>query len=219
MNGGPSPRIYSRRNLGALAGRVGLASDLAHEAEVVSLVLPFRVSDHVVEELIDWSDPAADPIYMLTFPRRGMLHPGDYAALEAALERGASAAELEVIATAIRATLNPHPAGQHELNVPDDRRRGRGRGLQHKYAETVLLFPAEGQTCHRLLLLLLPLGRSSSATDLRFATRTPRASPSTSAASPEITDVLITGGDPLIMRAVGAAALPRALLAPDLSCT
>jgi L-lysine 2,3-aminomutase len=43
--------------------------------------------------------------------------------------------------------LNPHPAGQLLLNAP--RLHGRPLpGLQHKYQETVLFFPRQGQTCH-----------------------------------------------------------------------
>ena len=44
----------------------------------------------------------------------------------------------------IRNTMNPHPANQKTMNVP----RENGEevpGIQHKYRETVLFFPAEGQ--------------------------------------------------------------------------
>jgi L-lysine 2,3-aminomutase len=42
----------------------------------------------------------------------------------------------------IRADLKPHPAGQKEENVP--RLDGLPvEGMQHKYRETVLFFPAE----------------------------------------------------------------------------
>ncbi len=43
--------------------------------------------------------------------------------------------------------LNPHPARQLEQNVPV--RDGEPMaGTQHKYPETVLFFPTQGQTCH-----------------------------------------------------------------------
>jgi len=42
----------------------------------------------------------------------------------------------------IRAKLNPHPANQKTMNVP--RYDGQEMdGIQHKYRETVLFFPAE----------------------------------------------------------------------------
>ena len=45
----------------------------------------------------------------------------------------------------IRADLNPHPAGQKTLNAP---KNDALTGVQHKYSETVLVFPAAAQTCH-----------------------------------------------------------------------
>ncbi len=43
--------------------------------------------------------------------------------------------------------LNPHPAGQLALNIPDFDDEPLP-GVQHKYPETVLVFPRQGQTCH-----------------------------------------------------------------------
>ena len=46
----------------------------------------------------------------------------------------------------LREGMNPHPAGQKQLNVP----KVGGielPGMQHKYRETLLFFPAEGQYC------------------------------------------------------------------------
>ena len=214
MTGGTSPRIYGRRNLATLAGRVGLGRELLREAEVVSLVLPFRVSAHVVEELIDWSDPASDPIYALTFPRRGMLEPVDYATLEAALERGASPAELDTIAGRIRATLNPDPSGQHELNVP----LVAGRpvpGVQHKYPDTLLYFPAEGQTCHSFCTYCFRWPQFVPGL-ARFSTRDSASVAEYVRRNPEITDILITGGDPLVMRTSVLRRHLKPFLGPEL---
>jgi hypothetical protein len=35
--------------------------------------LPFRTNNYVIEELIDWNNVPADPIFQLTFPQPGML--------------------------------------------------------------------------------------------------------------------------------------------------
>ena len=43
----------------------------------------------------------------------------------------------------IRAKLNPHPVNQKTMNVPRDDDQEMP-GMQHKYRETVLFFPAEG---------------------------------------------------------------------------
>lgn len=43
----------------------------------------------------------------------------------------------------VRVKLNPHPANQKTMNVPRDSGQ-EVPGMQHKYRETVLFFPAEG---------------------------------------------------------------------------
>jgi L-lysine 2,3-aminomutase len=214
MSGDSVARIHGRRHLRRLAERYALAPELRREAEVVSLVLPFRVSEQVVEELVDWSDPASDPIYRLTFPRRGMLEAADYAALEAALDRGASAAEIEQLARDVRRRLNPDPSGQHELNVP----RVGGQplaGTQHKYADTVLYFPAEGQTCHAFCSYCFRWPQFVPGQP-RFSASDPAAVADYVRRHPAVTDVLVTGGDPLVMRASVLRRHLEPFLAPDL---
>ena len=51
--------------------------------QVVSAVLPFRVNEYVVKELIDWDRVPEDPIFQLTFPQAGRLREGLAAAQEA----------------------------------------------------------------------------------------------------------------------------------------
>src|SRR6185436_17108694 len=61
--------------------------------------------------------------------------------------RGGSDGELRAVADAIRYQLNPNPGAQ----LTHNRARLNGRllsGVQHKYPETVLYFPPQGQTCH-----------------------------------------------------------------------
>lgn len=48
---------------------------------------------------------------------------------------------------AVQQRLDPHPAGQVDLNSPIEDGR-EVRGVQHKYGQTVLFFPAKGRTCH-----------------------------------------------------------------------
>ena len=55
---------------------------------------------------------------------------------------GLSKVSLREKAEKIRATLNPHPAGQKEENVPIMHNQEIS-GTQHKYRETILFFPTE----------------------------------------------------------------------------
>src|SRR5690554_8070991 len=114
---------------------------------VVAQVLPFRVNQYVIDELIDWDQVPNDPIFQLTFPQKGMLQPEDYERMAEAMRNNADRAEIKKLAREIQASLNPHPAGQQEMNVPmlDGEPLA---GVQHKYRETLLFFPSQGQVCH-----------------------------------------------------------------------
>ena len=46
--------------------------------DVVGSVLPFKTNNYVVENLIDWNNAQSDPIFILTFPQKGMLRPHHY---------------------------------------------------------------------------------------------------------------------------------------------
>ncbi len=211
----PGLRTYTRRNIDALVRRFDLDLELAHEALVVSCVLPFRLSSFVADELIDWGDPAEDPIYRLTVPRREMLEPRDYDRVATAVAANAPADELNAIAGDVHRRLNPHPAGQVEMNVP--RHEGAPLdGVQHKYPDTLLYFPAEGQTCHAYCTYCFRWPQFVPGQP-RFATRTPENVADYLRAHPEVSDVLITGGDPLVMRTAVLAKHLEPFLAPDLS--
>ena len=73
-----------------------------------------------------------------------MLDSVDLENVQGLIVSGASRTILRDEVEKIRQGLNPHPAQQKELNVP---RLGEEEvpGMQHKYRETVLFFPAEGQ--------------------------------------------------------------------------
>jgi hypothetical protein len=86
--------------------------------KAVAAVLPFRVNTYVLDELIRWEQIPDDPIFQLTFPQRGMLDPGDFSRMMDLHRRGAPSREIDAAAREIQLRLNPHPAGQMELNVP-----------------------------------------------------------------------------------------------------
>ena len=142
-----SYRALTLRDLPTIPQIAALPADQRLQLQAVANVLPFRVNRYVLDHLIDWARVPDDPIYQLTFPQPEMLDAADLATMTALLHRQAPAAEVEAAARAIQHRLNPHPAGQVDLNVPIEDGR-EVRGVQHKYPETVLFFPAQGQTCH-----------------------------------------------------------------------
>jgi KamA family protein len=194
-----SYRAYSLKDLDRLPHLQHLAESDRRAMRAVARVLPFRVNNYVIEDLIDWSDIPDDPIYQLTFPQPGMLDKDDFLGMLALERRGASAAELKAAARAIQHTLNPHPAGQVDLNVPVEDGRPLD-GMQHKYRETVLFFPAAGQTCHAYCTYCFRWAQFAGLDELKFASRQAEQLVEYVKRHPEITSVLITGGDPLVMR-------------------
>ncbi|HSH02835.1 MAG TPA: lysine 2,3-aminomutase, partial [Anaerolineae bacterium] len=180
--------------------------------EVVGRVLPFRTNNYIVNELIDWERVPDDPIFRLTFPQRGMLREGDWARMAAGLGQGMSEGEVAEVANEIRWGLNPHPAKQLENNLPvmDDEIVA---GIQHKYRETVLFFPKEGQTCHAYCTFCFRWPQFTKMKEVHLGMRDVNLLIRYLQAQPEVTDLLITGGDPLIMRTKRLAAYIEPILA------
>lgn len=175
-----------------------LDDDLREAVEVVSQVLPFRANRYLMENLIDWSRVPDDPMFQIVFPQRDMLDLDQYRAVERALRRG-SKESLARVVRQIRLDLNPHPAGQITHNVPPFRGQPLA-GVQHKYRETVLFFPFQGQTCHAYCTYCFRWAQFVDMECLRFASKSTDDLVAYLAAHREVTDVLFTGGDPMIMR-------------------
>lgn len=168
--------------------------------EVVGNVLPFKTNNYVIEQLIDWNNIPNDPMFVLTFPQRGMLIPEHYSKMESALKKG-DKKEIQNTANEIRLQLNPHPAGQMELNVPTLKDGTKLYGMQHKYKETCLFFPSQSQTCHAYCSFCFRWPQFVGMDELKFAMREGEQLVQYLREHPEISDVLFTGGDPMIMKA------------------
>jgi len=167
--------------------------------EVVGHVLPFKANNYVVDQLIDWANYENDPIYVLTFPQRNMLQPEHFDEMANALRGGARKPELKLIANKIRMELNPHPAGQLSQNIPTIEGTPL-TGVQHKYRETMLFFPSQGQTCHAYCTFCFRWPQFVGMNELKFAMRDTELVIKYLRANPQVTDILFTGGDPLIMK-------------------
>jgi len=130
-----------------------------------------------------------------------MLEEQDLDQLLLLVRRGCSDNELRRAAAPIRMRLNPHPAGQLDLNVPLDPSGSPLPGTQHKYANTLLIFPSHGQTCHAFCTYCFRWAQFIGDQSLKFATDSIDDIKSYVLRHPEITDILITGGDPMVMSA------------------
>ena len=187
-------RAYTNKHLDELVARAGLGPEARLATRAVATVLPFRTNAYVVDELIDWSAAPDDPIYRLVFPQADMLPDSDVARIADLLRQEAPPKEIQRAAHEVRMKLNPHPAGQMDLNVPDEM-----QGIQHKYRETVLFFPKQGQTCHAYCTYCFRWAQFVGEPDLKFASDDIDGLVKYLVAHPDVTSVLITGGDPMIM--------------------
>lgn len=176
-----------------------LNDEQIRDIEIVSHVLPFKTNNYVVNELINWENVPYDPIYTLTFPKKEMLTDEHYNLMKKVIESGASKDEIKKAAHAIRLQLNPHPAGQLEHNIPmiEDYKL---TGMQHKYRETVLFFPSQGQTCHAYCSFCFRWPQFVGMDEWKFAMRETELLIKYLQEHKEVTDLLFTGGDPMIMK-------------------
>ena len=176
-----------------------ISSELIEAIETVGSVLPFKTNNYVVDNLIDWNNVPDDPMFKLTFPQKDMLIPEHYKQMNSIIKSGADKAAIKEAANKIRLTLNPHPAGQLEHNVPMIEGE-KLYGMQHKYRETVLFFPSQGQTCHAYCTFCFRWPQFVGMEDLKFASKEAELLVKYVKEHTEVTDVLFTGGDPLIMK-------------------
>ncbi len=176
--------------------------------------MPFRVNNYVIEELIDWNNVPDDPIFQLTFMQKDMLNDDQFGRVANIIFNGYDDSEIKNVVDEIRLELNPHPAGQMTMNVPN--LDGKPvPGVQHKYKETVLIFPSSGQTCHAYCTFCFRWAQFIGMNDLKFATDESKRFQDYLIAKKDVTDVLITGGDPMIMSAKNLASYIEPLLEPE----
>ncbi|MET0084825.1 MAG: lysine 2,3-aminomutase [Sedimenticola sp.] len=208
-------KVYTQRDLERIPALTRLPETLRFEMKVVSSVLPFRVNEYVIDELIDWNNVPEDPIFQLTFPQRGMLTEESFERMAELHRNGAGKDEIQALAKELRAELNPHPAGQMELNIPLDENGNPLEGIQHKYRETVLFFPSQGQTCHAYCTFCFRWAQFVGDKALRMASTEAKALHNYLAEHKEVTDLLITGGDPMVMKTKRLVGYLEPLLEPE----
>lgn len=195
----PVYKSYGLNNFRNIPQLKRLSEEELFTIEVVGNVLPFKTNDYVINELINWDDVPNDPIFRLTFPQREMLGKEDFLLMAETLSSEASRDQVKAVANNIRMRLNPHPAGQMEHNVPT-LGENKLHGIQHKYGQTLLFFPAQGQTCHAYCTFCFRWPQFTGMEGMKFAMKESEQLIEYLHQHPEVTDILFTGGDPMIMR-------------------
>lgn len=209
-------KVYSLHNFDQIPQiNQYLNADQIRAIEVVGHVLPFKVNNYVIDELINWDNVPNDPIFILTFPQKDMLEKEHYALVDQALKNEIPLSDLRKIVNDIRTELNPNPAGQQDHNVPimDGQRL---HGVQHKYDQTLLFFPSHGQTCHAYCTFCFRWPQFIGDKNLKFAQNETGDAVRYLKRHPKITDILFTGGDPMTMSASRLKAYIEPFLDPEL---
>ena len=188
---------YSLHNFREIPQMSFLTEEQKLEIEVVGTVLPFKTDNYVVDELIDWLNFEKDPFFILNFPQREMLEEKDFNLIASLIKNKAPKEFVQNEVKKIRLKLNPNPAGQ-ENNVPVFNGK-RLNGIQHKYRETMLFFPTQGQTCHAYCTFCFRWPQFA-LNEFKFAMKEADQMVEYLRANPHITDVLFTGGDPAVMK-------------------
>ncbi len=191
-------KAFSVRNFRKIPQVENLTEEEKTNIETVGQVLPFKVNNYVIDELIDWENYKDDPIFHLTFPQKGMLDLEDFNTMAQAIEEKKDRMQIKIIADEIRNKLNPHPANQMQMNVPELD----GQilpGVQHKYRETALFFPTAGQTCHSYCTFCFRWPQFVGMDGMKFAMKETDLLIEYLSKHKEVTDVLFTGGDPMVM--------------------
>jgi len=192
-------RAINAKDMDKLADKYPRLKDKVVDIKRSALIFPFKASPYLVDELIDWDmagDIGLDPFYKLVFPTMDMLTQEHQDLLNNACDAG-DPKEIKATVEIIREALNPHPAGQKTLNAP---KKAELTGVQHKYAETVLFFAAAAQTCHAYCTYCFRWAQFIGDADLRFAQKDADSLFDYLEEHEEVSDILFTGGDPMIMK-------------------
>ena len=201
VDSSPSLQSVTLANLRKLPQIENFSEEQIFEMEVVGNVLPFKANNYVIEQLIDWDNVPGDSMFNLTFPQKHMLKTEHYDMMASVLKNNPDRKQIQEIANKIRLELNPHPAGQMELNVPMLKDGTKLYGMQHKYKETTLFFPSQGQTCHAYCSFCFRWPQFVGMDEMKFAMKEGDDLAQYVREHPEISDILFTGGDPMIMKA------------------
>lgn len=193
-------KVYTDSTIDRIPQLKRLDPDLRIRMKAVASVLPFRVNQYVIDSLIDWDNIPDDPIFQLTFPQAGMLREDDLEQMVNLVKSDAPKADLRREADRVRIRMNPHPSGQMQYNKPTLEDGTVLPGLQHKYADTCLIFPSQGQTCHSYCTYCFRWAQFVGMDNLKFAQKETETFHQYLREHQEISDVLFTGGDPMIMK-------------------
>jgi KamA family protein len=190
-------KSYNIRDLHSIPQLEFLSPDQVEDIKIVGEIYPFKTNTYVLNHLIDWDKGIDDPMFRLNFPHRDMLEPAVFDKVKWGL-KNLDNGQYKKLINDLRLSLNPHPAGQQDLNVPVVENE-KLYGVQHKYDNIVLFFPSNGQTCHAYCTFCFRWPQFVNEPELKIQAKEVGPLLKYLKQNRQITEVLITGGDPMTM--------------------
>ncbi|MBF0369379.1 MAG: lysine 2,3-aminomutase [Magnetococcales bacterium] len=193
-----------------------LPAGVLKQIETVSRVFPFRANAHILR-LIDWQAVPDDPIFKMIFPEKDCVPPSIYQTLSRldTVETISPSQKKDLLAE-LTISMNPDPSQQSQ-NIPLFAGEPLN-GVQHKYQETVLAFPHAGQTCFAFCTYCFRWEQFIQGAQSKHKLA-PHDIPrwiDYLKSQLQVTDVVLTGGDPLFMNASQLSDYLLPLLQSDL---
>jgi KamA family protein len=205
---------YANHRLAQVPHLSLLPPDLVDGIKLAALVFPFKVNSYVLENLIDWDAGDSDPMFRLVFPHPDMLGPEKLDRLRFLRDTGDEQALAQAVA-GMRDAMNPHSSDQL-ANMPIFEGVSI-EGVQHKYDETALFFAKQGQTCHSYCSFCFRWPQFVQTSAEKFAAEDEAKLLGYLRKRPQVSDLLLTGGDPMVMATRRLAGYLEPLLAPEFS--
>ncbi|MEL6534064.1 MAG: lysine 2,3-aminomutase, partial [Bacteroidota bacterium] len=169
--------------------------------QVLTQVFHFKTNAYILNQLINWDDLDADPMYRLNFLQPQMLPPQDYLHLRQLLYTPLSETEKKSYTTGVRHRLRPEI--KHAAKSLPTQHGQWMRGIYRAFRTHASLFPSPmSKTCHAYYSYCFRWEMLDNPTAQKQTTYTDPHHPiSFLRTTPEVTDVLFTGADPLVVPA------------------
>lgn len=194
---------YLRTELRDIFDSKGIKDPFIEEREIVAMVFPFKINQHIIDQ-INWDSYLDDPLFQLTFPQPEMLLPEEIQSIKTLKAENATRENIADYISQLRSEKNPAPANQSanrpifEDRESDDDNTFAIDGIQHKYDPIILMFHKNAQTCHAYCTYCFRFNQFVGKDKFleNDAVRMQRYV----AQHTEVTDILMTGGDPGTMK-------------------
>jgi L-lysine 2,3-aminomutase len=192
-------RQYNHKTFAASHYYQRLPKTARLEFDVLTQVFPFKANSYVLENLIDWDNIPNDPMYKLVFPRKEMLGTNEFRNLQKLLHEKDAESKNELIAS-IRARLSPRvPYAPSCIPIHNGIPV---KGAYRSWKSVLALFAKPTlSTCHNYCSYCFRWDTLGEPESLQSGYNDPDEPIAYLRAHPEISDVMFTGADPMVIKA------------------